>query len=347
MKRNLLFFLILISGFVALGQTNIDSINGIKKLPILGKHRYKFNYDAFALTNPALENPKLGWMSPMYSSEKIIFDFHPILTLHFFKNYNKSFKYNKKLGMGYYFTFRPHFRLYSLKSIPVQMPSYRFFLGLQHLYKINKRNIISYKLESGHYSNGQSGCTFGEGIDDKSRACDSIYSLINDESNLSSMLNRNNGDFSTNLTNVLLVYRLITKFEEYKTPQQIHTFSFGITVYHNNFLGIIDKGGIADENLAIYGRSRFLLGYNYLYKWASGYRFLVEENFEIISGAHPWVNPLRSMTTFTMFLPRNIGFFVNYIYGHDNYNIRFVDSGHQFGAGITWDLFAPLPINQM
>lgn len=327
------------------GQTATDSIKGIKKLPVFGKHKYKFNYDAFALTNPALENPKLGWRSPMYKGEDIIFDFQPILTLHFFKNYNKSVKQDKILSMGYYFTFRPQFRMYNKDSNPVQMPSYRFFIGLQHLYRINKRNLISYKLESGHYSNGQTSCAFAMGFDEGSSECDSIYNLINRNSDLSEMLNRSNGDFSTNLTHTSFAYRFIPNFDDYNTPQQIHTFSFGLTIYHNNFLGLIDKGGIADENIDIFGRTRFLMGYNYLFKWQSGYRILAEQNFELISGAHSHVNPLRSMTTFTIFLPRNIGFFINYTYGHDNYNIRFVDSGHQFGAGVSWDLFAPVSIN--
>jgi hypothetical protein len=58
------------------------------------------------------------------------------------------------------------------------------------------------------------------------------------------------------------------------------------------------------------------------------FRVKLAEDIEIIQGSHPHVNPFRSQTSASIFLPRKIGFFISYNYGHDDYNPRFVDSGH-------------------
>ena len=41
----------------------------------------------------------------------------------------------------------------------------------------------------------------------------------------------------------------------------------------------------------------------------------------------------------------DFGWFASFTWGHDDYNYRFVDSGHQFGAGVSWNLFPPMPIH--
>lgn len=326
------------AGLIQAQETDTTSL--VYKIPALGKQSFRFNYNSFAITRPALENPRLGWNSPIYREENIIVDGFPAITFHFFKNYNQSVRKKKKLGMSYYLSFLPHFRMYSKESNPVLMPSYKFFLGLKHMYHLGERHIFGYKFESGHYSNGQDGCAFSSGNNTRNLDCDSLFRLINNDTNLSEKLNRQNGDFSTNLTNLVLDYRFVSRSDE-GGPKQIHSFSLGVIVYHNNFFGIIDKGGLGRGMIDIYGRFRFSLGYHYTYRWKSGYRILFEEYIELISGAHPWVNPFRSLTSFTLYFPRNVGIYVNYIYGHDDYNIRFVDSGQQFGMGVSWDLFPP------
>lgn len=319
----------------------------LKELPILGKQRYLFNYNLFSQFYPIHENPTVGWRSAIKGTDEVIlFDFHPTLTTSFFNNFKKQLKAKKLLSMGYYFSFRPHFRMYYKNSTPVQMPSYRIFLGLQHLFRIDDKNLLSYAIESGHYSNGQPGCALTGGGEDQSSSCDSVYGLVDRNSDLSSIINRTNGDFSTNLTKVTVNYRRITHFDENSRPQQVHSTNVGIVRYHDKFLGFVDAGGYGDHAIKMYGKWRFLMSYNYSYNWKSGYRMTFSEDIEIIQGAHPWVNPLRTVTTASFFLPRNLGIFFSYIYGHDDYNLRFVDSGHQFGVGLVWDMFPPDEITQ-
>ena len=92
---------------------------------------------------------------------------------------------------------------------------------------------------------------------------------------------------------------------------------------------------------------------SYVIKWGtnvsahftSGKRISIAENIELIQDAHPSVNPIRSDLRFTFYAwPRlpEFGFFASYQYGHDNYNFRFVDSGHQVALGITWSIFPPV-----
>lgn len=321
-----------------------ETLERISKLPLFGKDTFTFNYESFSIYYPMTELPTVGWKSKMRSDEPVLFDFHPILTLEFYSNFEENMKAKKLLNMNYYFSFRPHFRMYAKNSTPVQMPSYKIFLGLKHLYRINDQHYLGYGIESGHYSNGQSGCALMGGGDDKSASCDSMYALVNSNSDLSAMINRVNGDYATNLSKLDIAYRYISAFDDFNRPKQIHAFTLGIVRYHNNFFGIVDFGGFTDNSIAMYGRWRFLVSYAYSYQWSSGYRIRVSEDMEFIQGAHPSVNPFRSLTTTTIYFPRHIGFFMSYNYGHDDYNLRFVDSGHQFGFGMTWDMFAPIRV---
>ncbi len=316
----------------------------LNELPIAGKKKFKLNYNIFTSFYPIHENPTVGWRSKLKQDAQIVFDFHPVLTTSFFNNFERKLEKKQLFGMGYYFSFRPHFRMYSKNSTPVQMPSYRIFLGLQHMYRLSDEHLISYAIESGHYSNGQSGCALGAGLDDQSEACDSLYALVNDNSNLSEMINRTNGDFSTNLSQFTINYRYVPKQPETKKFRQVHSTNFGLVYYHNNFLGLVDAGGHSANAIKMYGRWRFLLSYNYTHQWNSGYRFVLAEDIEIIEGAHPFVNPLRAVATASFFLPRNLGVYVSYSYGHDDYNLRFVDSGHQFGIGLVWDMNPPIAL---
>ena len=106
-------------------------------------------------------------------------------------------------------------------------------------------------------------------------------------------------------------------------------------------------GGYSDFDIKLYGKNRFNLGYEFIHVWKPKLRYAIEQKFELIQGAHPSVEPLRSETTLTLYpLNRNIGIFASYIYGHDNYNLRFVDSGNQFSVGISWDWFTPFHIKR-
>jgi len=73
------------------------------------------------------------------------------------------------------------------------------------------------------------------------------------------------------------------------------------------------------------------------------------QQFEVIIGAHPHVNPLRMETSVTYYplqAAKSLGFVLSYIYGHDNYNYRFVDAGHQVAVGVSYDLFPPVKLSQ-
>lgn len=273
-----------------------------------------------------------------------MFDVHPVLSLSFYDNFEKKLKQKKIFSQGYYFSFRSQFRMYNEQSTPVKMPSYRVFLGLQHLFRISQKHLIGYSIESGHYSNGQSGSAFIGGGKDGSHESDSVWATVNAQSKLADMINRTDGDFSTNLTELMLNYRYIVKLDAFAKPKILHTITAAMAYYHNKLYGLIDKGGNTDIALKMYGRWRFLFSYAYNYNWKSGYRILFSENLEIISGAHPSVEPVRSVTQATFFLPKSLGFYINYIYGHDDYNLRFVDAGSQFGFGLTWDINHPLLI---
>ena len=327
-------------------STKIKVKETLNELAIAGKKKFKVNYNIFTQFYPIHENPTVGWRSKLKQDAAIVFDFHPVLTTSFFNNFKKKMEQKKLFGMGYYFSFRPHFRMYAKNSTPVQMPSYRIFLGLQHMFRLSDRHILSYAIESGHYSNGQSGCAIGEGFDDQSPECDSLYALITDDTDLSKIINRTNGDFSTNLSQITFNYRFVPDQPTTKKFRHLHSANFGIVYYHNNFLGLVDAGGHSEHAIEMYGRWRFLLSYNFTHQWNSGYRMVFAEDIEIIEGAHPFVNPLRMVTTASFFLPKNLGLYISYSYGHDDYNLRFVDSGHQFGIGLVWDMHPPIELEK-
>jgi hypothetical protein len=112
--------------------------------------------------------------------------------------------------------------------------------------------------------------------------------------------------------------------------------------------GLVDFGGYTDFDIEIYGKNRFGLEYEFIHTPTEKikFRYSLGQKFELIQGAHNHVNPLRSESSIIAYpWDRDIGFFVSYIYGHDNYNYRFVDSGHQINFGVTWDWFTPFEIN--
>jgi hypothetical protein len=220
-------------------------------------------------------------------------------------------------------------------------------LGGQFLYKTDKGDFLALAIESGHYSNGQSGCTFDSDLNDETEECDDVYRLITSQTNLSEILNRNSGNFSTNLTRLSLNYRF-NNINDDNIPAIIHSFTAYWELYHNNMFGLVDLGGYSDFDIEIYGKHRFGFGYEFIHTPTDKikFRYSLGQKFEIIQGAHNYVNPLRSESTIILYpWDRDIGFFASYIYGHDNYNYRFVDSGHQINFGVTWDWFTPFEIN--
>ncbi|MFT4849669.1 MAG: hypothetical protein ACI83B_002213 [Sediminicola sp.] len=297
---------------------------------------------------PISIKPALGYISSMNDYEEILFDAKPIVYYSIYNNMQEIIHNgeNKKLSMAYYLNFQPHIRMYNDNSKPVKTPSYKLLLGGQFLYKTNNNNFFALAIESGHYSNGQSGCAFDSDLNDETDACDDVYKGITSQTDLSAILNRNSGNFSTNLTKLSLNYRFNNLNDDNK-PVKIHSFTTFWELYHNNMFGLVDLGGYSDFDIEIYGRNRFGLGYEFIHTPTQNinFRYSLGQQFEIIQGAHNYVTPLRSESIIILYpWDRDIGFFVSYIYGHDNYNYRFVDSGHQINFGVTWDWFTPFEI---
>ncbi len=314
----------------------------------------------FNAVYPIGENPNIGYKTSMVPSiEKILFEANPTFRMPLYNNILRHFQNGSRSGSTLYFNFRPQFRMYTDNSLPVKMPSYKIsILGYQKLIrlpesKFAKDHLLAFAIESGHYSNGQSGCAFDKNIPDGSPACDSVYKLITPHTDLSKLLNRESGNFSTNYTELIINYRYITKIDEDQVPLSGLSFKLGWNRYHDKLLWLADIGGYSDEDIKIYGRNRFMFGVdgfksinktNWLKRKLCIDRFSGNINAEYISRPHPFVKPLRIELSATAYFINNVGVFISGIFGHDNYNFRFVDSGSQFFAGICFDIFPPMEI---
>jgi hypothetical protein len=296
---------------------------------------------------PISDDPSVGWKSSLVKSETILFEANPTMRFNVFNNFFSGLADGKPHTQAWYVSFRPQIRMYTDNSLPVKTPSYRILLGTQHLYSIpNTDNLFAFSVESGHFSNGQSGGAFTELYDDDSKESNDIYKTITPQSNLSAILNRKSGNFSTNLTEIIGNYR-INKLDRNNIPKQTHSLKLGALIYHDNFLGVLNFGGYTADDIKIYGRLRSLAGYEFTRTIKNEMRYSLSLDAELISGAHQSVEPLRLDAKVKLYPFKKVsdfGFFTTLIWGHDNYNYRFVDSGWQYGLGITWNLFPPFPI---
>jgi len=304
--------------------------------------------NAFNDYYPIAEKPTFSYMSNMNATESILFDAKPVVYYSIINNIRKNMQeYEDRPGNALYVTFQPHIRMYSETSKPVKTPSYRILFGWQQMIKTSSNNFFTWAIESGHYSNGQSGCAFLIGEEDETMPCTDFHATITDDTNLSDLLNRTNGNFSTNTSKLCVNFRF-NELNKRDEPFKIHSFTASWELYHNRFFWLFDFGGYSDFDIDIYGRNRFGFAYEYEHQWKPKLRYAIEQKVELIQGAHPFVEPLRSETSFTLYpFNRDIGFFVSYIYGHDNYNYRFVDSGNQIATGVSWDWFQPFQISRV
>ncbi|WP_298902156.1 hypothetical protein [uncultured Psychroserpens sp.] len=312
------------------------------------KTKQNISNSGFKEYYPIHEKPSIMWSSNLVSFEPIFFEAKP--TVYYSISNNMRYvmqNFAHKPSDAFYFTFQPHIRMYDEQSVPVKMPSYKVLAGWQRLVKTPRNNFFSFAVESGHFSNGQSGCTFDSTLVDESDACTALHATITDSDNLSELLNRTNGNFSTNLTKLSLNFR-VNRFGQNNTPFISHSFSGAYTLFHNRLFGLIDKGGFSDFDIGIYGRHRFELDYEYIHTYAGKFRYSLGINTEFIERPHPSVEPWRVELFITVypFKINDLAFFVKYNHGHDDYNIRFVDSGNQFSVGAVWDWFKPFEIKR-
>ncbi|OOQ59083.1 hypothetical protein [Mucilaginibacter pedocola] len=301
---------------------------------------------------PIGDEPNLGYKTSMVKSEKILFEANPTMRFSFYNNiYRKLIRDEKKGMQAWYVSFRPQLRMYTDNSLPVRTPSYRILLGTQRLFRISKNNLLAISLESGHYSNGQDGGAFTTQYPDGSQESEAIYNTITPTTNLSEILNRRSGNFSTDLTELIVNYRINTKLDDNCAPKETHVLKAGAVLYHNYLFGIADIGGYTPNDIKIYGRWRTQVGYQYIRVIKNGnMRYSLAGNLEAIHGAHPSVEDLRLELTASLYPFKGtpqLGFFGSFIGGHDNYNYRFVDSGTQGFFGITWAIFPPVTIHTL
>lgn len=314
------------------------------------------NKQTYLQVYPIGDDPNIRWMSSYIDKETILFEANPTVRFGFTNNFVQGLQNNKQHTRAWYIAYRGQLRMYTDNSLPVKMPSQRVLLGTQHMFRLIqgsnqlKEKFVSFSLESGHYSNGQIGCAFSTIEFDQTPACDSIYAIITPDSDLSDMLNRNTGNFSTNMTELIINFRSVDLDEEFYT-ERMHSVSLGYLLYHDRMLGIFDIGGFSDNDIKIYGRHRLLATYEYVapLNWGNR-RFSLKQNFELIIGAHNSVQPIRSETMAILFPfeeSRALGFQVSLITGHDNYNYRFVDAGTQVTVGVTWSIFPPIKMGRL
>ncbi|PKL81998.1 MAG: hypothetical protein CVV24_12355, partial [Ignavibacteriae bacterium HGW-Ignavibacteriae-3] len=275
---------------------------------------------------PIGEDSNIRLMTSYTKQESILFEANPMVRFSVYNNFVHGLMNNYSHAQAWYISIRSQIRMYSENSLPIKTPSYRAFLGTQHLFRLFPDNpsykiehFLGFSLESGHYSNGQTGCAFSADYDDKTAGCDSIYSLINPSTNLSEMLNRRNGNFSTNLTELVINYRKYF-LDVNNIPQVMHSLSLGLVLYHDKIFGIGNIGGYSANDIKIYGRYRYSLGYEYLRVLGDGAmgRFSFKQNIELIKGAHKFVNPVRCESTFTYYpfiSSESLGFFISYVFG--------------------------------
>lgn len=252
-----------------------------------------------------------------------------------------------------YLIFSPHIRMYSENSEPVKMPSYKVAFGFQQAWRINQdkskyQDLLILAGETGHYSNGQSGCAFSDRYEDGTPPCDNIYNTINTNPNinLSDIMNRTNGHFQTNYTSLFLNYRKLKEDADVYTSS--HSFQLMYTLYHRNMAFLFDFGGYSDNDIQIYGLHRFDMSYNYSTYGPKGTVWRFEQSLGFIGGAHESVTNYRSVSSATVYpWPKrvNLGLKASYIFGHDDYNLRFVDNVSQFTVGAVFSPFGLFSMN--
>lgn len=306
---------------------------------------------------PIGDQMNIGYKSSMVpKKEKLIFEANPIVRLPIFNNILDNLEDGKN-GSALYFNFNPTIRMYDDNSKPVKTPSYKISLGFQRIMKLGNKdnNFLAFDIQSGHYSNGQAKCIYNKDIDDGSAECDQLAAAITSQTNLSEIINRESGNFSTNFSEVTLNYRYIIFDEEEYTPKSSLSVLFKYNRFHNNLLLLIKNlGGYSESDILIYGKNRFTLGASYMSRFSNESklrklkidRWLVSCSYEFISKPHESVNPSRLELFGTLYFTNSMGIFIGGIFGHDNYNYRFVDSGSQVFTGLTYDIFPPVKMKK-
>ncbi|MEM9687401.1 MAG: hypothetical protein AAF934_10850 [Bacteroidota bacterium] len=303
-------------------------------------------FNTFKGYYPIAERPTLSFGLGNNDYEEILFDAKPNVYYGIINTMARRLAAdNRSLGDAVYVTFQPHIRMYAENSKPVKTPSYKFLVGWQRLLRVGNDDFFTFVIESGHYSNGQSRCAFDPDLEDETEVCSALYATFTDQTDLAALLNRSTGNFSTNLTRLALNYRF-NRFNASNRPTLIHSFTVNYRLLHNNFWGLFDFGGYAPHDIAIYGRHNIRASYEFIHSYKK-IRYSIMAQADVLPDAHASVEPLRLEGMAAIYpLDTDMGFFVSYTYGHDNYNYRFLDSFHRLSFGVVWDWFRPFEIQR-
>jgi len=318
------FFLFALLGLLAQGQNN-------------GGNAFKEYY-------PISVRPELSVGVGNNEYEQILLDAKPTVYYGIYNDLRSALnKDTITSGDAVYLTFQPEFRIYNEESRPVKTPSYKLLIGWQKIIKTDSDNFLTAAIETGHYSNGQSRSAFSTQFDDDTPESRAIYESFTDDTDLAALLNRETGNFSTNLTRLSINYRR-NKFNAQNIPQRIHSMTATYQLYHNKFMGFADFGGYNEEDIDIYGRHSLEASYEF-----TGYykdiRYTLSEQASYNFGSHPSSDPLRSETSLFVYpFSNDFGFMAQFAIGRDDYNYRFLDSFPRISIGITWDWFTPFVI---
>lgn len=276
--------------------------------------------------------------------EQILIEASPVVYYGLYNDLRSALnKETKTTGDAVYFSFQPQFRIYEEKSRPVKTPSYKILIGWQKIIKTENDNFFTIGIESGHYSNGQSRSAFSEEFEDNSEESQALYESFTDDTDLAALLNRKTGNFSVNLSRLSFNFRLNT-FDHNNVPKTIHSFTSTYQLYHNRFLGVAAFGGYNPEDIDIYGRHQFELGYEFT-SVLKKMRYTISQEITYMTDSHPSSDPFRSVTSAILY-PRNndLGLIAQFSFGRDDYNYRFLDSFPRFTVGFTWDWFTPFVV---
>ncbi len=302
------------------------------------------DFSAFKDYYPIAQRPYLSGGFGNNEYEQILFDAKPVVYYGVYNDIRKSLTRDSIVrGDAFYLTLQPQLRMYQGNSKPVKTPSYKALLGWQSILRTNNNNFLTMAIETGHYSNGQTGAAFSTEFEDESEEGQAVYETITDDTDLSAILNRKSGNFSTNLSRLSLNYR-VNRFDAENNPKRIHSYTFTYQLYHNNFMGLFDFGGYNPKDIAIYGRHQFELGYEFT-GYCKSMRYTVGQEVFLHLGSHPSTDPYRSKTYGVLYpWDTDLGFFTAFSFGFDDYNYRFVDSFPRLSIGVTWDWFTPFVV---
>lgn len=227
-------------------------------------------------------------------------------------------------------------------SAPVRTPSYMPRLRLTAVRTTAPSNQGSRQVvfdgTFGHYSNGQDGCLF-EG-QDPDRDC-AFLRPVADEA---LRVNRRDGSFSSHYLEGGAAFRWLTWKNELlantRVPSARVITAFVRARDHKVLSGL--PGGMSDDLLRLYGSRRVRAGGEFLSeirtteRWWGG-PYWVNAWVEVSNGDAPQVRKWRTSaeTGKTLDGLNGTGVFVRWYYGHDDYNIGFLQPLNVVQVGLT------------